>query len=225
MRVILIGASGLLGSSFVSVAPELDVDIKKVSRGNADESFLYCDLHQLDTISATLMQIDDVNSSDVVLINSGVLGPVGLGAEVELGELVRTININALSNVPVFEALQAKGVRKYIVVSSGAANRFYSGWFAYCLSKTLQKSIWTAFCHDHPEISVKLCAPGVLASSMHDFTNFIERDRYPDLEKFFQIKDKGEYQNAEVSARKILEMSTRDSFFSAGLEFIDLRTI
>lgn len=122
MRVILIGASGLLGNSFVYVAPEFGVNIKKISRGNQDGSSLYCDLSVLDSVASSLLQIDNINSGDVVLINSGVLGPVGLGAEVELSELINAVNINALSDISIFKALQIQGVRKYVIVSSGAAN-------------------------------------------------------------------------------------------------------
>jgi NADP-dependent 3-hydroxy acid dehydrogenase YdfG len=223
MRVILIGASGLFGSALLGAAEECCVDVVKVSRGAKDEPFLHCDLGRFESIAPALVQINDLNGEDIAFINSGILGPVGLVDEIDADDFINTININALSNIYIFKTLHTRGVRRFVVTSSGAANRNYSGWFSYCQSKSLQKSLWTAFCYDYPEISVKFVAPGVLQSDMHNFTNFVERGKYPDLDKFYQIKESGAYQSAEFSARKIFNMLCRDDFFTEGFDFIDLR--
>lgn len=225
MRILLIGASGAFGSALLRAAAEFSVNVVKISRGHGDGSVLHCDLSNLASITPSLMQIDDVNAGDVAFINSGVLGSIGLGAEIEITELVNAININALSNIPIFKTLYEKGVWKYVITSSGAAHTVYSGWFLYCLSKSLQKSIWVSLCHDYPEISARLIAPGVLRSGMHDFTSFVEEGRYPELKKFYRIKDNDDYQNVDLSATKIIDMLRQDSFFSSGAEFIDLRNI
>jgi len=224
MNILVVGGSGTYGQALQRAAKDFDFPIQVVSRGvRGKEGGYFCDLNQVTTIKQRIKGIKNIGSETIVIINSGVLGPVGLASDIDIEKTIEAFNINSLSNIPLFQSLFLKGVRKYVVVSSGAAIKNYSGWFVYCQTKRLQKAIWESFCHDHKEISVRLVAPGVLASSMHDFTEEVERESFPELEKFFELKDSGRYQDESDSAEKLFNLISGSKFFESGFQYLDLR--
>jgi len=226
MKVFLVGQSGTFGTALKAKAVERKLEIQSISRTVTDGSNdIYCDLNDIHKIDDCLFTIDDKQEDAVVIINSGVLGGVSLIADADFHEVLQAFNVNALSNIALFQSLYRKGVKQFVVISSGAANKNYSGWFTYCLSKQMQKGFWEGICHDHDDVSAKLIAPGVLASSMHNFTDSINRSNYPELDKFFEIKEKSDYQNENESAQKLFSLFESDDFFNKGCEFIDLRNV
>jgi len=226
VRVILVGASGILGTALHNTFSQLSIEVISIGRNsNGSNEFHYCDLKKLDRIDYSLQKISSVNENDIVIVNSGVIGPISKAVDVNIDDFSETLKVNAISNLPIFQSLYKKGARKYVVISSGAALKNYSGWFGYCISKSLQYGLWESIANDHPDVKVKLIAPGVLKSEMHSYTDTIDRNEFPDLEKFFQIKEDGSYQDADVSAKKIMSLFNQDDFFCSSFEYIDLRKV
>ncbi len=226
MKFFLIGQSGTFGTALKEQAKLKKLNVEYISRTIPDDiSGIRCDLADVLNVQESLEGIKGNQQDSVAILNSGVLGPVGLVGNVDLKEMLNVFNINALSNIALFQSLYRKGVKRFVVISSGAANKNYSGWFTYCLSKRMQKAFWEGICHDHPDVSAKLIAPGVLASKMHDFTQTIERSNYPELDKFFDIKESASYQDENESAQKLFSLMKVDGFFEKGCEFIDLRGV
>jgi NAD(P)-dependent dehydrogenase (short-subunit alcohol dehydrogenase family) len=226
MKVILVGSSGALGTELLASAKEYMVPVLQISSSVEDtDSSLKCDLQDVGQIANCLKNLPVFTNDDAAIINSGVIGDIGLAAEVGYEKFATALNINAFSNVELFKELYSKGVRNFIVISSGAALKNYSGWFVYCQSKSIQKGIWESICKDYKDISVRFIAPGVLSSSMHNFTRDIEKGTYPDLSKFYDIKENNDYQQTGESARKIFALLSSESFFKPGSEFLDLRNL
>lgn len=224
MKLFLVGQSGTLGTALKNKARGMGVQIQCISRTLSNEkSDVCCDLSDIDKIDVCLQDISDKQVDAIAIINSGVLGGVNLASNVNLREASEAFNINALSNIALFQSLYRKGVKRFVVISSGAANKNYSGWFVYCLSKKMQRALWESICNDHSDVSAKLIAPGVLSSSMHNFTDSIDRSNYPDLDKFFSIKESASYQDANESSEKLFSLLNNADFFENGCEFIDLR--
>lgn len=226
MKVILVGSSGALGTELLASARELVIPVLQISRSVEESGNCFkCDLRDVEQVASSLKSLPAFTADDVAIINSGVIGEIGLAAEVGYDKLGVALDINAFSNVELFKVLYSKGVRNFIVISSGAALKNYSGWFVYCQSKRLQKGIWESICKDYSEVSVRFIAPGVLNSTMHDFTDEIDKGAYPDLDKFYDIKKNNAYQQAGESARKIFALLSGRSFFKPGSEFLDLRNL
>jgi NAD(P)-dependent dehydrogenase (short-subunit alcohol dehydrogenase family) len=224
MNVLIVGGSGTYGKALQEAARKLDLSVEIVSRGvEKKKGGYFCDLNKIADISQRINEVENLGSETLAIINSGVLGPVGLSSDVGGKETIEAFNINALSNIPLFQSLFLKGVRKFVIVSSGAAIKNYSGWFVYCQTKRLQKAIWESFCHDHNEISVRLVAPGVLASNMHNFTDDVARRDFPELDKFFELREHGGYQDENESAEKLFNLFTGGQFFKKGFQYLDLR--
>lgn len=226
MNILLVGASGSLGTALWQECEMRDIEVICVSRGKPDGYKSYfCDLADVSSVESNFQKIDGVDLNTIAIVNSGIIGPIGLGSELDYKEAVTAFNVNAISNISIFQELYSRGVKNFIVISSGASKKDYSGWFVYCQSKKVQKSIWESLCHDHKDISVKFIAPGVLDSAMHKFTNTVDRLKYPELDKFYEIKKNRSYQKADQSAAKILDLAFREDFFEKENEFIDLRDL
>lgn len=224
MNVLIVGGSGTYGNALHKTARKFGLSAELVSRsfGREEEGY-FCDLNEVADVTQKIQEIKNVGNETVAIVNSGVLGPVGLASNIDTVKALEAFNINALSNVPLFQSLYKKGVRKFVVVSSGAALKNYSGWFVYCQTKRLQKAIWESFCHDHREIAVRLIAPGVLASNMHNFTDDVARGDFPELDKFFELREQGGYQDEGESAEKLFNLVTDAQFFEKGFQYLDLR--
>lgn len=226
MKMALVGSSGVLGNAINDVFKEKLDDIVSLGRNpEGKEDFVYCDLLDLDSISEAVEQVAKKTRIDFVVVNSGVIGQIAEAGSVELKSFNESLTINSISNLSLFQNFYAKGVRNFIVISSGAATKNYSGWFTYCMSKSMQLNIWKAIAHDYPDVSVNLIAPGVLKSSMHSFTESIDRSKFPELEKFFDIKEENSYQNPTESAEKILRLVSEVNFWKNNFEYIDLRNL
>lgn len=226
MKIFLIGQSGTFGTALKEQAKLKKLDIEYISRTIPDDiSGIRCDLADVLDIEKSLDEIENDQQDSIAILNSGVLGPVGHVGDIDLKDMLNVFNVNALSNIALFQSLYRKGVKRFVVISSGAANKNYSGWFTYCLSKRMQKAFWEGICHDHTDVSAKLIAPGVLASKMHDFTQTIDRSNYPELDKFFELKETSGYQNESESAEKMFSLIMKENFFANDCEFIDLREI
>jgi benzil reductase ((S)-benzoin forming) len=226
VRVILIGASGVLGTALHDTFNELAIEVISVGRNpNSSNEFYYCDLKKLDIIDDSLQKIPSVNENDIVIVNSGVIGPISKAADVNIDDFSEALKVNAISNLPIFQSLYKRGARKYIVISSGAAQKNYSGWFGYCISKSLQYGIWESISHDYSDVRIKLLAPGVLNSNMHSFADTVSVEEFPELEKFVQIKEDNAYQDPYESAKKISVLINSIDFFESTFEYLDLREL
>lgn len=226
MRVILVGASGVLGTALHNTFSDLDVEVVSIGRNSqGSNKFHYCDLNKLDTIDDSLQKISNVSEDDIVIVNSGVVGPISKAADINIDDFSEALRINSISNLPIFQSLYKRGARKYIVISSGAALKNYSGWFAYCVSKSLQYGLWESISHDYLDVKIKLIAPGVLKSSMHSFTDTVSVEEFPELEKFVQIKEDDAYQEPYESAKKIIKLINSIDFFESPFEYLDLRKL
>lgn len=82
---------------------------------------------------------DSFGRLDVLVLNAGVIEPIGPLAEADPAEWARSINVNLTgvfhgmrAAIPV---MRAQGGGTIIVVSSGAAHAPYDGWSAYCAGK------------------------------------------------------------------------------------------
>lgn len=226
MKIYLVGSNGTLGNALNSVFKQQNIDIVSIGRNrNTEGSFYYCDLSDLDEISNVIEDIQDIKSDDVVIVNSGVLGSVSKITELDLNEFSSVLDINAISNIALFNSFYKAGIKKYIVVSSGAANKKYSGWANYCISKTLQKNIWETISADAKDVAVSLIAPGVLNSKMHDFVGNVDLMDFPDLAKFGDIKKNNDYQDEFEAAEKLFKLLLAGKILESSFEFIDLRLI
>lgn len=100
-----------------------------------------CDVVDIDSTRAL---VDGVlarfGSLDIVVNNAGVIDPIGRIADIDAATWGRNISINLIGAFNVIHAslphlLSANGGGILLNVSSGAADKPYEGWSAYCAGK------------------------------------------------------------------------------------------
>ncbi|KAF9954954.1 hypothetical protein BGZ72_004148 [Mortierella alpina] len=108
-------------------------------------------------------------SIDGLVLNAGVLDPLGTIATTSVKDWKQAFDVNFFSIVTMVQhalpALrQAKG--RVLLVSSGAAVNPYHGWGAYCTSKAALKMFGENLAKEEADLTVVSVRPGVVDTEM-----------------------------------------------------------
>ncbi len=160
--------------------------------------------------------------------NAGVLAPIGPLAEVSLEEWRRHQAINLEG--PVFLTaglLEPLAGGRVLHISSGAAHRPYRGWGAYCTSKAALHMVYQIYREELAErdIAVGSVRPGVVDTPMQALIRDQSAERFPDRDRFVELKQSGKLLDPERSAAGIVSLlleSTRADFVAQEWDIHDL---
>lgn len=132
------------------------------------------------TIAKTAVELATKNGTllDALILNAGILGPVGKLATVDTKEFERGFDVNILSSINWIQAAlpslrETKG--RIIFTSSGVANIPYAGFANYCASKAAMNAILGVLAQEEPDIITLAVSPGVVQTEMS--TNFVTQGR------------------------------------------------
>lgn len=153
-----------------------------------------------------------------LLHNAAVLEPVGPLATVELEEwrYAQAVNVEA----PLFltqRLLPCLTGGRVLHLSSGAAHRPIAGWGAYCASKAALHMISRVLEVELAgrEIAVGSVRPGVVDTPMQSLIREQDSERFPDVERFRELKRTGGLHSPEAVADfvwQLLTGTTSDEF-------------
>ncbi|TIB98708.1 NAD(P)-binding protein [Wallemia mellicola] len=109
---------------------------------------------------------------DSIILNHGVLNPIGKVSDINPEDVLNNININFIS---LYHTIQlalphlrdSKG--NILLVSSGAATAGYSAWTAYNASKAAMNSLARTLANEEKDITTIAIRPGVVDTSMQQF--------------------------------------------------------
>lgn len=109
---------------------------------------------------------------DSVIANAGLLGPVLSIAKLDVEEWKQTFDINLYAVVHLVQHalphLKKSGAGRIVAVSSGAATKPYSGWYAYGSSKAALNHFILTLADNEDQISAISVAPGVVETEMQE---------------------------------------------------------
>lgn len=147
-----------------------------------------------------------------LLHNAGVLEPIRPLAVVGLEEwrYAQAVNVEG----PLFltqRLLPYLADGRILHISSGAAHHPIAGWGAYCTSKAALYMIYQVLdleLHTR-EIAVGSVRPGVVDTPMQELIREQDSDRFPDVERFRELKRTGGLVSPEGVADFIWQLLTR----------------
>ncbi|MHC4837001.1 MAG: SDR family oxidoreductase, partial [Planctomycetota bacterium] len=132
---------------------------------------------------------------DLWINNAGVLEPMGPLRDVEAVDLTRALDVNV---VGVFHGSRwfARHVRArpgdgvLVNISSGAAQRPYAGWGAYCASKAAVERLTECLALEEADAGLRCysVAPGVVDTDMQALIRSCPPERFPMVERFHRLK-------------------------------------
>jgi NAD(P)-dependent dehydrogenase (short-subunit alcohol dehydrogenase family) len=168
---------------------------------------------------------------DLWINNAGVLEPVDQLWRVESDAFRRHLEVNVLG---VFHGTRAfvRHLRQtgepgvLLNVSSGAARAPYSGWSAYCAGKAAVDRMTEVVALEEAEaglLTAYSVAPGIIDTDMQELIRSTSADRFPDVERFKQLKADDAFATPESVAARLLELAF-DPAAARDEVSIDLRT-
>ena len=121
---------------------------------------------------ALAREVDILGGLDLLVNNAGTLGPAPLPAlaDLDLDDLARTLAINAVAPVAVFQAVRHALVGRMgsvVNVTSDASVEAYEGWGAYGASKSALDRLSAVLAVENPDLHVWAVDPGDMRTSMH----------------------------------------------------------
>ncbi len=151
---------------------------------------------------------------DLWINNAGVLDPVGPIRDLSTIEFRAHIDVN-LTGVFIGTRAYARHRRTHggggvlINISSGAAWHGYAGWGAYCAGKAGVERLTDCIALEEAESGLRAhaVAPGIVDTDMQEMIRACSADRFPDVERFRQMKREASFNSGTYVARQLLAIA------------------
>ena len=147
----------------------------------------------LDRFVATV--VDRLGPIDLWINNAGLLAPIGPLRDADPADVARNVDVN-VTGVLLGSAAFARHVRSrpgggvLVNVSSGAATKPYAGWGPYCASKAAVDHATRVLAVEEADAGLRAfaVAPGVVDTDMQAAIRATPADRFPQVDRFLQMK-------------------------------------
>jgi len=151
---------------------------------------------------------------DLWVNNAGVLDPIAFVRDLEPDALREHLEVNVLGVLHGSQAyvrhVRAHGQGGVLVnVSSGAAQKGYAAWGAYCASKAAVDRLSECVALEEAEVGLRAyaVAPGVIDTAMQERIRSLTPEEFPMVEKFHQLKRDEAFNSPEYVARQLLSVA------------------
>ena len=189
------------------------------------------DVNYIDSLVEQIFnKIDLSNSERIVLINNaGILSPIKFSGNDEPYEIINNLSVNLMAPVLLTSGFikklkNFKGEKKVINISSGAGKAPYAGWSLYTTAKAgidmFTRSIALEQSMVENGVKVVSFAPGIVETDMQKQIRNTNKEDFPLVDKFLQIKEQNLAFSPEIPAKAISELIFNE--FKSG-ELLDIR--
>lgn len=219
-RVLITGISSGLGYALASVYLGAGWKVYGVSRnypdglqGNPNLYFQALDLADLKYIPSALASLlSHVKKLDLVVLNAGVLTPIGDMKDAKMEDLHYGMDVNVWSNKVILDTLFQRGieVNQVVAISSGAAVSGMRGWNGYAISKAALNMMIQLYAHEQPHTHFTALAPGVVDTPMQEYISSIpDAERFPTIARLQRMKGTAEMPSPEGAAHRLAQLFPR----------------
>jgi len=151
---------------------------------------------------------------DLWINNAGVLAPIAPLRDIELADYKRHLEINVLgvflgTRAYVNHLRRAGKPGVLINISSGAARNGYAGWSAYCAGKAAVDLMTECVALEERDIGLRAhaVAPGVIDTHMQELIRGCDRNTFPMVDKFLDMKANNRFSSVEHVSREMLKLA------------------
>jgi NAD(P)-dependent dehydrogenase (short-subunit alcohol dehydrogenase family) len=231
-RAIVTGHTRGLGAALAEQLLQQDIAVLGVSRSHHPDlsarfpqRFVQATLDLADTAAIATWLAGDalrafVADAGCVLLfnNAGIVDPIGPLATQDASAVARAVSLNVAAPLMLASALAALDTdaeRRIIHISSGAARNAYAGWSVYCATKAALDHHARAVALDaDSRLRISSVAPGVVDTGMQATIRATSADRFPQRERFEQLKQNNQLASPEAAAKKLVDYALSDAFGS-----------
>jgi len=192
-----------------------NVDTKVIgfsrSHGEFEGTFHSCDFTKPQVAASifdSAFEFEDLKSASSItfICNAGILGPLQRIENLEVVDIQENITGNligsaiALSHFLKYTS-EIDTKKLFIQISSGAAlpERAKPSWALYCASKTGQEQLVRSVASEQSQAKfpakVINLDPGLMETSMQELIRSTPKSTFPDVDRFIEMKEKGEVSN------------------------------
>lgn len=190
MNVLITGTSSGIGRGLAEELLARDAQVLGMSRRGSGEleaheryRHLVLDLTDYEKVAALVPDfLGGIRRLDLVVLNAGVLGRIGLMEEVDVQEMKRVMEINVWANKVLLDLLfrNVEKVVQVVGMSTKAALRSSPGWGPYSVSKAGLNMLMDVYAKERPETHFTSFAPGLVDSEIQEeIWQIEETDKYP----------------------------------------------
>lgn len=245
--VIVTGTSQGLGEAIATQLLEENTQLICISRRQNEKllekakqkgiSFIFHaidlqDVHHLETHFETIFSsIEEKSVSSIHLINNaGTLTPIKPIEKSESELLITNVHINLIAPMILTSSFMKytknwKVDKRVINISSGAGQKPYFGWGAYCTTKAglnmFTQCIATEEAEKEYPIKTIAFAPGVVDTNMQQQIRQTEKEDFTNLDRFIALKEEGKLLSPEYVAKAVVHLLETQDFKQGGIIRID----
>lgn len=141
--------------------------------------------------------------------NAGILDPVCFVRDLSPADLNAHIQVNLIGALNGAQAFLRHRAPEAVLlnVSSGAALKGYAGWGAYCAGKAALDRLSECLALEEPGLRVHSVAPGVIDTDMQRKIREVPLERFPERERFRQLKRDEAFNTPEFVAEHFLRIA------------------
>jgi NAD(P)-dependent dehydrogenase (short-subunit alcohol dehydrogenase family) len=195
-------------------------------QGNPNLYFQALDLADLRYIPNALASLlSHVKKLDLVVLNAGVLTPIGDMKDSRMEDLHYSMDVNVWANKVILDALFQRDieVNQVVAISSGAAVSGMRGWNGYAISKAALNMMIQLYAHEQPHTHFTSLAPGVIDTPMQEYISSLKDvENFPTIVRLQRMKGTAEMPSAEGAAHRLAQIFPRLQSLPSG-SFTDAR--
>jgi benzil reductase ((S)-benzoin forming) len=225
---IMTGASRGLGRALAEKLAGPDSVLFLISRGDMKPALKEfknrgCQAHafrfdlakanQLEALVTKIFKTIDMKSArSITLINNaGMITPVGLAGNVDMGEAIKNLEVNAVAPIVLSHGFirmirRFKGRKLIVNISTGAARRPIEGWSLYCSAKAALEMFTQCAAKEQELAGVRVVSvdPGALDTDMQREIRRQSKKDFPLVGKFIEWHQTGILKSPQTAAEEII---------------------
>ncbi|MFD0770283.1 (S)-benzoin forming benzil reductase [Bacillus sp. CGMCC 1.60114] len=224
------------GTKLISISRKQNEQlIEKAQHLNIPFDFYSFDLqevHQIELLVENIFSNIDVKTvSSIHLVNNaGMLAPMKPIERSESEQLIANVHVNLLAPILLSSAFMKHtkdwNIDKRIVnISSGAGQKPYFGWGAYCTTKAginmFTKCIAAEETDKEYPVKIISFAPGVINTDMQAEIRQTSKEDFIHVERFLTLKEDDDLLSPNYVAKAVIDLLETDTFQQGGIIRID----
>ena len=159
--------------------------------------------------------LDEVASAlgpiDLWVSNAGVLEPILPVRDIDPDDFRAVLEANLLGALHCAQAYldhrRPLGTGCLVTISSGAAQRGYPAWSAYCASKAGVDRLMECIAQEEPWLRAHAVAPGIVDTDMQATIRATPAEVFPMVDRFIGFKAAAAFNSPEWVARHLLPLA------------------
>lgn len=233
MRIMITGTSSGIGHGLAMEFASRGAEVLGISRREAgslmnSEKYrhLRLDLTDYGKVETVVPGfLEGISALDLVILNAGVLGKVGLMSEVGLEEMKRVMEINVWANKVLLDVLfrELEDVVQVVGISTKSSVRSSPGWGPYSVSKAGLNMLMDVYARERAETHFIAFAPGLVDSEIQEeISRMDETEKYPAIERLQRARHTDEMPAPATAAPRLIRGIEKAQEYPSG-SFVDVR--